>query len=111
MSFNRLLAILVALSVLFAPAFTRAAEAQAAVPDHHAQMTDTGHCKGSATGSEGEDDTDAQTCCISMCSAAAVEPGAPASEAAIHNPPAVFNLRNFLIGLPAEIATPPPRFA
>lgn len=111
MSMQKLFAILVALAVLVAPAFTRAGEAFAAVPDHHAQMLTTGHCQDAAPGSDQEEDSPAQTCCISMCMAVAVAPPKALSEGDVLHSPAVFTARAFVMGLPAEIATPPPRFA
>lgn len=45
MSIRTLFAMLVAVAVLFAPALTRAGEAFAAVPDHHMQTMESGHCK------------------------------------------------------------------
>ena len=108
---QKLLAIFVALAVLIAPAFTRAGEAFASVPDHHAQMLTTGHCQAAVPSPDQEEDGSAKTCCVAMCMAVAVTPPDPLSERNLLHAPAVFIGRAFLMGLPAEIATPPPRFA
>ena len=111
MSIHRLFAILVALTVLVAPAFTRAGEAFAAVPDHHAQMLTTGHCQDATPGSEQEEGSAAQSCCIAMCMAVAATPPTALAEKDLLHSPAVYIARAFKMGLPAEIATPPPRLA
>lgn len=111
MSIQRLLAFLIALAVLVAPAVTRASDAFAAVPDHHAQMLKTGHCGDVAPGSNGEEGTSAKICCKSMCTAVAFALATTLSDEDVLHSPDVFTERTFLMGLPAEIATPPPRSA
>lgn len=111
MSYQRLFAIFVAIAVLFAPAFTRAGEAFAAVSDHQAQMMAAGHCKAPPAEAGDQEKAPAKNCCISMCMAVAAAPTSPTSEKDVHSAPAVFTARTFLIGLPQEIATPPPRSA
>lgn len=111
MSIQKLFAILVAFAVLLAPAFTRAGEAFAAVPDHHALMLESGHCEDAAPVSGKDEGTKAKNCCMSMCTAVAVTFTAAQSERDLRHSPAVFTARPFLMGLPAEIATPPPRSA
>lgn len=107
---------LVAAAVLFAPALTRAGEAFAAVPGHHMQMMESGHCKTlQLNADEGEspekDKVPGKGCCISMCMAAAIDrPAAPQSEV-LHDAAATFPLIHRYHGNIAEIATPPPRFA
>ena len=113
-SIPKLFAILVAIAVLFAPAFSGAGEASAAVPNHHGQMMASGHCQSmpSATGEhEGSSDHEkaGKSCCISMCMAVALATPAPAAVAAIHDTVTSFPAPNRYHGLPAEIATPPPR--
>ena len=108
MSLRTLFAALVAIAVLFAPALTRAGEAFAAVPDHHAQMMKSGHCK--MTPSHSPDDGKAgMTCCISMCMAVAVATPLPDAAVPVHDSVVSFSLTERYHGLPAEIATPPPR--
>ena len=109
MSVRRLFAALIALAVLIAPALTRVGEANAAVPDHHAQMMMKGHCE-SAPDTDQDKKAD-QSCCFKMCMAVAADLGdLPAVRPLLAgtNPPA---LQSFPIGSPAEIATPPPRAA
>ena len=108
-SIRALFAALVALAVLFAPSVTRVGEAWAAVPDHHAQMMSKGHCE-KAAGDEREMPVDT-SCCVQMCMAVAVEPAAPFSPEPVLGSTKTPELQNFLVGLPAEIATPPPRAA
>ena len=111
MSVRKLFAILIALAVLFAPAFGRVGEASAAAPDHHAQMMESGHCQSMPSDSDGHDKAPEKSCCISMCMGVAVTPPAsvrglaPAPAAAV---PAITTLHLAYLG---EIATPPPKFA
>lgn len=116
MSLRTLFAALVAMALLFAPAMTRAGEAFAAVPDHHAQMMKSGHCKAapSTSGDDGKSsdhDKAGMNCCISMCMAVAVAPPAPATAVAMHAAAPTFQLTHQYHGCIAEIATPPPRLA
>ena len=116
MSLRTLFAALVAMAVLFAPAMTRAGQAFAAVPDHHAQMMQSGHCKMAPShSSDGErsskNDKAGMSCCISMCMAVAVTPPAPLAVVPTHAAAPTFPLTHQYHGLIAEIATPPPRLA
>lgn len=115
MSIRTLFAMLLAVAVLIAPALTRAGEAQAAVPDHHAQIMPSGHCqpdqsgadagKGQSThhGKAGKD------CCLAACTAFAVQPASALVGGLDHKSPALFAIPLFHAGTPAELATPPPR--
>jgi len=115
MSLRTLFAALVAMTVLFAPAMARAGEVFAAVPDHHAQMMQSGHCKmapsDSTDGKSSKNDKAGMACCISMCMAVAVTPPAPPQVAEVHGSAATFPLTHQYHGLITEIATPPPRLA
>ena len=115
MSIRTLFALLVAIAVLFAPAVTRAGEALAAVPDHHEQMMQSGHCKTAPSHSDGEKssghDKAGMNCCISMCMAVALTTPAPAAAMATHAELPTFALIHQYHGCIAEIATPPPRLA
>jgi len=107
---------LVGVAVLFAPALTRAGEAFAAVPDHHVQMLQSGHCKTAPSHARDDDQSSGdkaadKTCCISMCLAVAVAPPVPPQSTALHGPAVTFPLANQYHGCIAEIATPPPRLA
>ena len=111
MSIKKLFAILVAVAVLFAPAFTRAGAAFAAAPDHHAPMMEAGHCSMAPAEGSGDPAEPAETCCVSMCMPVAIAP----SMAASHQVPQAALLamiaETFGLGLLPEIATPPPRSA
>lgn len=115
-SIRKLFAMLVAVAVLFAPAVTGMSAAFAAVPDHHMQMMSTGHCKSMAAAENsdqpsGEDSKAGKPCCMAMCLAVAVSPAAIEASPSLIGIASVPRLQNFLIGVPAEIATPPPRAA
>jgi hypothetical protein len=113
MSLSKLFAIVVALAVLLAPAFTRAGEAFASVPDHHAQMMQSGECHAPETGvpEESGDKAPVKDCCISMCMAVAMMPPAPMQDGPINPEPAVSAIPALQVSHLAEIATPPPRRA
>ncbi len=106
---NKLLAIFIAVAVLLAPAFTRAGEAFAAVPDHHAQMMKSGHCEKPAGDSGTTEDEAAQSCCVAMCMGVASAPLPSPSHEAVTGASPMATVRSFQLGLPPEIATPPPR--
>lgn len=110
-------AVLIALAVLLAPALSRSGAAFAAVPDHHAQMMQSGHCK-AAPSSVGEMDKSSdmtksagKNCCMATCMAVAITPGAPQKPVALHGSSATFSLTTQYRDCIAEIATPPPRLA
>lgn len=119
MSVRKLLAVLIALAVLFAPAFSRAGEAFAAVPDHHMQMMDAGHCQSPPANAEHDkhdkhdkrDKAAEKSCCISMCMGVAVTPAAPPRASAPSPAPAIFAIRALHLSHLDEIATPPPKLA
>jgi hypothetical protein len=109
MSIPKLFTIMIAIAVLFAPAFTTSMPAYAAVPDHHVQMMEKGHCE-PATDIDKDSMAD-MACCGDMCMAVAVAP--PASQMVkplVGSVPAA-GLQEFQTGIPAELATPPPRAA
>lgn len=107
MSIRKLFAILVALSVLFAPAVTGAA--MAAAPHHSMQMIAAGHCQAPPAKSDDHDKMGGKNCCISMCTAVAVAPSAPAETTEPRQQIAEFIPPKTYHGLLTEIATPPPR--
>lgn len=115
-SIRKLFAMLLAVAVLFAPAVTGMSAALAAVPDHHMQMMSTGHCKATPSGknsdsSPAKDSKAAKPCCMAMCLAVAAMPAEIEASPPLIGIASVPTLQNFLIGVPAEIATPPPRAA
>lgn len=109
MSVRRLFAALIALAVLFAPAITRVGEAYAAVPDHHTQMMTKGHCE--SPPDENQDKSADNSCCFQLCMAVATELSAPADRQPLLGSTETPALQSFLVGIPAELATPPPRAA
>ena len=111
-SIRTLFALFVAFAVLFAPAFTRAGEAFAAVPDRHAQMMDAGHCTETLPpGAADHDKAPAKTCCMSMCMAVAVAPAPLVEEKTEASAPAVSGLYAFHAIGPPDLATPPPKLS
>ena len=110
MRIRKLLAILVAVAMLSAPSLTDAGMAQAAVPEQHAQMVEKGHCDPASVAKQNKA-IDQMSCCGAMCMAVAVTPGAsPLTTGLLGNRP-VSRLHSFRSGVPAELATPPPRAA
>ena len=109
MSISKLFVILVALAVMLAPAFTRAGEAFASVPDHHAQMMKAGKCHAPESGGTDEDKAFAKSCCVSMCMAVAMMPAAPIEDSPLQPQPAVSAIPALHLSHLGEIATPPPR--
>lgn len=108
-SVRKLLAIFVALSVLFAPAVARAAVG--GTPDHELMMEQTGHCQMPVSGSADHGKMAGTNCCIWMCAAVAICPTATLREEPAQLTPAVSAIPTFDIGYLGEIATPPPRRA
>jgi hypothetical protein len=110
MSIRNLFAILVAVAVVFAPAFMSVGMAQAAVPDHHAQMTEKGHCD-PANDEDQNKPAGTMACCGAMCMAVAVTASTMALAEPLLGSLPVARLHAFRTGVPAELATPPPRAA
>ena len=116
MSVRKLFAVLLAVAVLFAPMVTGISAAVAAVPDHQMQMMSTGHCKSASSSNDsnepsGKDAKSGKSCCMAMCIAVTPAPAANDAWQPLVGVATVSVLKPFLIGLPAEIATPPPRTA
>ena len=108
---QKLFALMIAIAVLLAPAFTGAGEAFAAVPDHHAQMMTKGHCDTAPVGEQEQDKSADHGCCVQLCMAVAAQPASPLAHQPILGIAGLPALENFMLGTPAEIATPPPRAA
>ena len=111
MSFNHLLAALIALAVLFAPGVARAGEVFAAVPDHHQQMMQSGHCETTAGDEEHDGDPASMSCCVAMCMAVALTSASAPERVALPRSLNSGTQTSFVVGTAAEIATPPPRAA
>lgn len=109
MSMRRLFAILVAMWVLFAPSVAAAAERGMTMADHETQMMEMGHCESPPSGPADHDKNKDHGCCIAMCIALAVTPLAPLQSSPLRQQVAGFVATKTYHGLPAEIATPPPR--
>ncbi|MFL6726612.1 MAG: hypothetical protein ACJ8FS_08875 [Sphingomicrobium sp.] len=109
MTIRPLFAILVALSVLLAPAVT--ASASAAEPNHDMQMMQIGHCHGPMSGSAEHDRNTGKTCCISISLGLAVAFGTPLADEMVPTTKAVFAEPFFLLGEPSKLPTPPPRLS
>jgi hypothetical protein len=109
---RELFAIFVAMAVLFAPATSAGA---AAMTSGHAQMLMMDHsapCQMPVSGAaDHHNKTDGKSCCASMCMAVAVAPSMPRQALPVRQQVAHFASFKSYHGLPAEIATPPPRFA
>lgn len=109
-SVRTLFALVLALAVVFAPLLTRSGEAFAAVPDHHMQMVESGHCK--APSSSGDHHkAPAKSCCMAMCMGVALTPAAPSDERVAPRARAGFAAPIFHVGILGELATPPPKGA
>lgn len=108
-SIQRLLAILVALSMLFAPAVARAGEPAVGASQHNIEQMDAGHCRMPPSHSSDHEKMAGKSCCISMCTAVAIQPSGPASEEPLQSASASFAIPSFQVGSPGELATPPPR--
>jgi hypothetical protein len=108
-SMTKLFALILAVAVLFAPGVTGAA--MAAAPHHDMAMMEAGHCQPPASGSGHHDQSDGKSCCVSMCMALAVAPSAPSEPLQQRRELPQFASPKAYLGLPAEIATPPPRRA
>ena len=110
-SISKLFAILIALSMLFAPFAMQSGAAMAAMPsDHHAQMMDSGHCEGQPATDKDSKSAD-MPCCAAMCAAIAVAPVSPAEPAAFARSIERPSLKQSLHGFLAKLPTPPPRLA
>jgi hypothetical protein len=99
--------LLILVAVLVAPGVTGAAVA--ASPHHAMQMMEAGHCEAPPANSGDHDKMSGKSCCIAMCVAVAVTPSAPAQTSLPRQQLTQFAPPKAYHGLPAEIATPPPR--
>ena len=107
--FRTLLSFLTALALLAAPAFAPAAAASVGPADHHEQMMKTGHCESMPEGDENK--AADKSCCVQMCMAVAADLTSQLAERSLPQGTDTPTLDSFLVGTPAEIATPPPRAA
>lgn len=106
-----LFAILIALSVLFAPSAAAAAERGMTMAAHEMQMMETGHCQNPPSGHADHDKNAGHACCMAMCMALAVTPSTPDQISPLRQQVAGFAPPKTYHGLPPDIATPPPKSA
>ncbi|HEY1146261.1 MAG TPA: hypothetical protein VGE84_07975 [Allosphingosinicella sp.] len=111
MGIGKLLGLLVALSVLFAPSVAAAADRAMAAATHDMPMMEMGHCDAPPSGQADQDKNAGHSCCLSMCMGVAVTPGSPATEKMVVQVQPTFVPPRSLLGFLGEIATPPPRLA
>lgn len=109
-SIRKVLAVLVALSVLFAPSAAAAAEHAMSMAGHDTAMTKMHHCK-TAPKSHSQHKMSGDSCCISMSAAAAVAPTEAFGSLEPAKQVVQFARAPIYHGLLTEIATPPPRIA
>ena len=110
-SVSKLFAILIAVSMLFAPFAMQSGSAMAAMPsDHHAEMMSDGHCDGQPA-TDKDSKSGEMPCCAAMCAAVAVAAGSSAEPAAFERAAERPSLEQFRQGFLAKLPTPPPRLA
>jgi len=97
--------------MLFAPAVASASAQGMTMAEHEMQMIEMGHCQSPPAGRADHDKKAGHGCCIAMCMAIAVTASAPAQNAPLRRQIAGFRPPKAYHGVPAEIATPPPRSA
>ena len=107
-SIAKLFALLVAVALLFAPAFSRAGEAFAAVHNQHVQVLEAGHCQTPPDSSD-QDQAPTKSSCISMCMGIALAPTTPISQTELAPASAISVVPALHLSYLGEIATPPPR--
>lgn len=103
-----LLAVCVAVAVIFTPAAARACVAFAAVPDHQMQMMEIGPCQMPSSGAA-DHRNGGKSCCISDCLDIAAAFAAPMSERVTLSVPPLFAVPSSLFSYPGELPTPPPK--
>ncbi|QNM83353.1 hypothetical protein H8M03_03125 [Sphingomonas sabuli] len=108
---SRLFAILIAFAMLFAPLAMRSGAAMAMAPaDHHAQMTDKGHC-GEQSGKSKDGKSVEKNCCAAMCTGVATTAMASLEPHSFHGQVDRPAPSQFHHGFLAELPTPPPRLS
>lgn len=108
-SIRKLVAIFVALAVLFAPAVSRAS-VFVSMPDHELMMEQTGHCQ-MPSGSAEHEKGAGKSCCVSMCMAVTINGSVPSDDHFVEHVSPVSLIPTLHVGYLGEIATPPPRRA
>lgn len=104
---RRMLAVLLALAILLAPAVAPLGMAFASTSSPM-QMQQGGHCQVEPV-IPTDHDKSGKTCCIRAGLAVTIEASAPLRDRPLQSPPLAFPVKCFWIGFLGEIATPPPR--
>ena len=112
MSIQRLLVLIIAIAMSFAPLGIQSGSAMAMAPtaDNHAQMMESGHC-GDQPAKSQDSKSDDKSCCVAMCTAIAVAPTTPIEPHAFSSSIERPSLTQFNHSFLAELPTPPPRLA
>lgn len=69
----------------------------------------TGHCE--SMPDDSVDEGNSKSCCVAFCLAIAVTPPGTSEPQDLPRSTKTYAFDTFVVGLPAEIATPPPRTA
>lgn len=110
LSIRKLFALLIAVAVMLAPAFTAGGAAMAANPEHAMQMSKNGHCHSQP--SSDHEKSAPKSCCAATCIAVGIEPAVPVASLPLK--PIVLNaslVPSRHVAFLGEIATPPPRLS
>ena len=98
-----------ALAMAFAPFAMPMDEARAAVSSgHHSEMMQAEHCEGPQVPDQHKSQKE-KPCCAAGCMSAAMLPAMAGGAVMLPVPVKRPGLDRFRLGIPAEIATPPPR--
>jgi hypothetical protein len=106
---RRLVAIVLALVLMFAPMTTHVGMVSAAVRDAPQVFAPSGHCHALADRSADHGKSIGKTCCLSTGVAVAIDAASASREVPVQPAAPVFALTTFSSGFLGEIATPPPR--
>jgi hypothetical protein len=110
-SVRSLLACFVALAMAFAPFAMPMGEARAsASTGHHSEMMQAGHCDGQQAPDQHKSQKE-KPCCAAGCMAAAMLSASGGETIELLGSVDRPGLDRFRLGVPAEIATPPPRIS
>ena len=110
-SIRRLLAIITALALLFAPSFSHAGATMAAIPDHDMQMMQGGHCTALPSNNDRQGKNAAMSCCIATYLAVAPSFVEPSAQRPVRAAQPSFRLAALHRPHLGELPTPPPRAA
>lgn len=109
-SLRPIFTLIIAVAMLFAPLAMQSGSAMAAMPDHHGQMTEKGHC-GEQPAKSTDSKSEGKSCCVATCTAIAIAPIAPVEPLAFLRSVDRPSLEQFGPSFLAKLPTPPPRFA